>query len=177
MVRFEENAQQLGEVALTQPSKPAATLVRSGESTTGAPLRFIGNIVWVKQPGGPEPGSFTLIQNTIRAHGGPPLHVHEFEEFFYILEGSFLFEVDGVQLHAEPGDFVHVPGDLPHIFQNTSDQDGKVILVARPGGVEKYFAELAEHNVNNPGDLAAMNAIGLRYGIKILGPPIASRKK
>jgi quercetin dioxygenase-like cupin family protein len=133
--------------------------------------------MWVKLLGEDVAGEYSIMENAIAARNGPPLHVHPFEEFFYILKGTFLFEVDGKTTHAAVGDFVHVSGNLPHVFQNISDEEGKVLLIARPAGVEKYFTELGRHAVNNPGDLAAMNALGLRYGIKILGPPIGTRAK
>ena len=51
-----------------------------------------------------------------------------------------------------------------------------MLVIARPGGIENYFAELAELFMTDPGDLAALNAIATRYGITILGPPIAARR-
>jgi hypothetical protein len=70
---------------------------------------------------------------------------------------------------------VHIPGNVPHVFQNIADHEGRVLLIARPGGVENYFAELGAQAVRDPRNVAAMNAIGEKYGIKILGPPIAAR--
>ena len=42
--------------------------------------------------------------------------------------------------------------------------------------LENYFAELAERVVNEPGNVAALSEIGARYGITLLGPPIAARR-
>jgi quercetin dioxygenase-like cupin family protein len=161
------------------PSDPAnqPTILHPEECAIGAPIRMIGNILFPKLAAGDGGSSISVLQNTVSPGNGPPLHAHPFEEFFYILEGTFLFEIGGVPLQAAPGDFVHVPGNAPHVFQNTSDRDGKVLLIARPGGVEKYFAEVAAQFIHDPNDLAALQAIGLRYGIRILGPPIAARNK
>lgn len=150
-------------------------IVRAGESVTGEPLRFIGKAMWVKLAGGDLPGSITVMEDNSPPRHGPPLHAHPFEEFFYILDGTFLFELAGVPSNLGAGDFVHVPPNVPHIFQNTSDKDGRMVVIIKPGGLEKYFAELAEKAMNDPTNIAALSEIGVRYGITLLGPPIAAR--
>jgi quercetin dioxygenase-like cupin family protein len=157
---------------MTQPS-----ILHSRESLTGSPIHMIGNTLRLKLAISDANGSVTIMENTVAAHNGPPLHVHPFEESFYILEGAFLFEINGVALNAAPGDFLHVPSNVPHVFQNTADRDARYLIVIRPAGVEKFFAECAAHAVKNPNDIASMNALGENYGIKILGPPIAAHKK
>jgi len=73
------------------------------------------------------------------------------------------------------GDFVHAPSNQPHVFQNTSDKDARMLVIAKPGGLESYFAELAERAMNDPANVAALSGIGARYGVVLLGPPIAAR--
>src|SRR5262249_54049316 len=143
----------------------------------GSPMHMIGNTLRTKLAISDDNGSITIMENTVAAHNGPPFHVHPFEESFYILEGAFLFEINGVPLDAAPGDFVHVPSNVPHVFHNTPDRDARYLLVIRPTGIEKYIAECAAHAINNPNDIATLNDLGENYGIKILGPPIATRKK
>jgi uncharacterized cupin superfamily protein len=92
------------------------------------------------------------------------------------LEGSFLFELAGIPFSVTVGDFVHAPSNEPHVFQNTSDKDARMLVIAKPGGLENYFAELAERAMNDPANVAAISEIGARYGIALLGPPIAARR-
>jgi quercetin dioxygenase-like cupin family protein len=171
---------------MTMPAQPAAPvlnkgpqppLVRSGESVTGAPIRFIGKETFVKLAAGTHAAPISIFEDVSPPRHGPPLHKHEFEEFLYVLSGEFLFEVDGKQFQARPGDFVYAPPNIPHLFQNTSDRDARLLVVARPGGIEKYFAELAEKAMADPGNVGALNAIAPRYGITVLGPPMAARQK
>jgi quercetin dioxygenase-like cupin family protein len=89
-----------------QPSKSAPApqqIIRSGESVTGGPIHFIGKDMWVKLAGGDLPDSITVMEDVTPPHHGPPLHAHPFEEWFYILDGSFLFELAGMafRLHAK----------------------------------------------------------------------------
>ena len=151
-------------------------IVRSGQSVTGGPIRFIGKEMWVKLAGGDLPGSITVMEDVSPPHHGPPLHAHPFEEWFYILEGSFLFELAGVPFSVGAGDFVHARSNEPHVFQNTSDKNARMLLIAKPGGLENYFAELAERTMNDPTNVAAISEISVRYGITLLGPPIAARR-
>lgn len=150
-------------------------IVRAGTSLTGEPIRFVGKETFVKLAAGDSVSPISILEDVSPPHHGPPLHSHAFEEFFYILTGEFLFELNGVQMRAFPGDFVHAPANVPHVFQNVTDQPAKMLIVVRPGGIEDYFAVLAEMDMSNPGNVAALNAIAPRYGIKILGPPIVAR--
>jgi mannose-6-phosphate isomerase-like protein (cupin superfamily) len=152
-------------------------LVSAGESITGSPIRFVGKETFVKLAAGSASCPISVLEDVSPPHHGPPLHSHDFEEFFYILSGEFLFEVNGEPFRAHPGDFVHAPSGIPHIFQNTTDHAARMLLIVHPGGIENYFAELAERSMTNPGDVPGLNAIGARYGITILGPPIAARSK
>ena len=169
------NPASTGPERLPSPSAHQPTILHAEECVVGVPIRMIGNILFPKLAAGDEETPISVLQNTISAKNGPPLHAHPFEEFFYILDETFLFEIGGSAVQAAPGDFLHVPGNVPHVFQNTSDREGKVLLIARPGGVEKYFAEVAAQSVQDPKNVAALQAIGLPYGIRIMGPPIAAR--
>lgn len=153
------------------------SVVRSYESLTGSPIRFIGKETFVKLAGDTTPGSITILQDTSPAHHGPPLHLHDFEEFFYILSGKFLFEVEGQQFEARPGDFAYAPPGVPHVFQNVTDEPATMLVIARPGGLEDYFLELSERMMSDPGNVNALNAVARRYGVTVLGPPMASRNQ
>jgi uncharacterized cupin superfamily protein len=117
-----------------------------------------------------------VLEDVSPPHHGPPLHRHDFEEFFYILSGEFLVEVDGKPLQAHPGDFVHAPSGIPHVFQNTTNQDARMLVIVRPAA-SKTSSPKWPSLMTDPGDVAGINAISTRYGITILGPPIAARPK
>ena len=158
------------EITVSQPR-----VVRAAESLTGAPIRFVGKETLVKLAAGNAANPISVLEDVSPPRHGPPLHKHDFEEFFYILSGEFLFELDGTQLSVSAGDFVHAPSSVPHLFQNITDEPARMLVVARPGGIENYFSELAERTMADPGNVAALNAIATRYGMTVLGPPIAAR--
>jgi mannose-6-phosphate isomerase-like protein (cupin superfamily) len=152
-------------------------ILRAGESLNGSPIRFIGKETFVKLAAGNAARPITVLEDVSPPHHGPPLHSHAFEEFFYILTGEFLFEMNGESFNATPGDFVHAASGVPHVFQNITDQNARMLVLTRPGGIESYFAELEACSMRDPGNIAALNAIAPRYGIKVLGPPIAARPR
>jgi oxalate decarboxylase/phosphoglucose isomerase-like protein (cupin superfamily) len=82
----------------------------------------------------------------------------------------------GITFSVGVGDFVHAPSNEPHVFQNTSDKDARMLVIAKPVGLENYFAELAERAMNDPANVAALSEIGARYGITLLGPPNPVRR-
>ncbi|RFU66868.1 cupin domain-containing protein [Peribacillus saganii] len=57
---------------------------------------------------------------------------HPGEEFYYILEGVLLFEVDGKEYLMKAGDSIHFPSQLPHSVKNPIDKDAKVLSVVTP---------------------------------------------
>jgi hypothetical protein len=79
-------------------------------------------------------------------------------------------------LSVAVGDFIHAPNNEPHVFQNTSDKDAGMLVIAKPGGLENYFTELAERTMNDPTNFAAISEISVRYGNTLLGPPISARR-
>jgi mannose-6-phosphate isomerase-like protein (cupin superfamily) len=130
------------EAPLASPTEPP--VLRAEESVAAAPVQFIVKNILVKVAGSESPGTISVLEDARPSHNGLPVQSRNFEEFLYILTGEYMFEMDELSFVAKPGDFVHVPSGIPHTFQNTSGQDAKLLAIARPGGVEIYFAELAE---------------------------------
>lgn len=65
---------------------------------------LIGLALRVRVPPETTGGALTAIA-TLNALGhGPPLHRHRETEIFYVLEGHYLFEVDGLRFEARTGD-------------------------------------------------------------------------
>ena len=52
-----------------------------------------------------------------------PLHAHNCEESVIILEGSAVFELDGVEHELRRYDTTWIPPNVPHRFRNASDRD------------------------------------------------------
>lgn len=66
---------------------------------------------------------------------GPPEHVHpNYEELFEVVEGEFVFCIDGKRRRLTAGDHLTVPRGTPHTFRNESEGIASCIVETRPAG-------------------------------------------
>jgi uncharacterized cupin superfamily protein len=77
--------------------------------------------------------------------GGPPPHVHHFEdETFYILEGFISFQAGDQTIHAKPGDLIHIPRGTVHSLKNDGDVPARALIIISPAGktgMQQFFEE------------------------------------
>ncbi|HEX6026324.1 MAG TPA: cupin domain-containing protein [Solirubrobacter sp.] len=71
---------------------------------------------------------------------GPPLHAHDFDEAFYVLEGELLFQVEDTIVAKRAGELSFAPGNVPHTLANHSDATARYVLVCAPAGLERHWA-------------------------------------
>ena len=141
-------------------------VVRAAETSTGelgvVGARFI-------MPGGPSDGRFSLVEHPIVPRGlAAPVHVHRREdEFSFVLEGRWGFQLGSDVVYANPGDFVYKPRDVWHTFWNATDQPARLLEVISPAGFEQFFVELAELLRSDPNNLEANAALTAKYGVEM----------
>jgi quercetin dioxygenase-like cupin family protein len=164
--------------------KPSSTdreslFVERGQSRTGDVYDVFGNQIFVKLQGSDVAGSYAVMETLTQPQGGPPVHRHEREdESFYVIEGKYLFEVDGKSIQASSGCFLHAPKGSVHTFQNVGTTTGRMLMIVQPAGLDLFFAELASatERMHEP-DLSLIVPVFHKYGMEILGPPISARLK
>jgi mannose-6-phosphate isomerase-like protein (cupin superfamily) len=124
-------------------------------------------------------GAFAMLEAIMPPRTqGPPLHMHTREdETFYILEGALKFRCGGQTATAEAGSTVFMPRGIPHTFCNPFEEPVKVLGIITPGGFETFFEEqlalLQSVPEGSRPDLAALEALGRKYGGVIMGPPMS----
>src|SRR3954451_7931228 len=74
---------------------------------------------------------------------GPPLHTHDFDEAFYLLEGELIFQVDDTLVTKAAGELSFAPRGLPHALANHSDAPARYLLTCTPAGFERHWARIA----------------------------------
>src|SRR5437588_2809160 len=76
---------------------------------------------------------------------GPALHVHpDFDETFYVIEGTLGFRIGDRAREAGPGTVAFVPRGTPHTFANPGRLPARILVVLTPGGFERYFEGLSD---------------------------------
>lgn len=106
---------------------------------------------------------------------GPPLHIHHtFDEFFCVLDGKFLFQVDDEILSMEKGDSLFIPRDVKHCFNYNGETSGTLLVSILPAkGMENYFAEMGKLLTGHEmPDMAALQKLFKSYDSEIIGPPM-----
>jgi len=122
-------------------------------------------------------GAFSMFDVTVEPGGGTPLHVHANEdETFYIVAGRFAFTEAGRTVIATPGKCIFAARGRRHRWQNVGDTSGRMIVLASPGGFERFFGALerclktgAASGVDIRWEpLLAANAVMAQFGIETL---------
>ena len=167
----------------TQPNlaqSTAAFTVEAGGSRTGQALPVVGEQMFVKISSRDTNGAFAVIEDYTPPQGGPPLHRHLVQdEWWYILEGQFLFEVDGKEIHVGPGMTVFARHGSCHAFQNVGTTMGRSLVTVVPGGLDIFFEEISKIAPSSAAQLdpKALAALFAKHGLELLGPPLAARDK
>lgn len=67
------------------------------------------------------------------ASGSPAgLHVHEFDQLFYVVSGTMRIEIDGREFDAGPGSLVVFPEGVPHRNWNAGAEDTVHLAINSP---------------------------------------------
>jgi mannose-6-phosphate isomerase-like protein (cupin superfamily) len=118
--------------------------VKPGQRRPARLLRVLGDVIRVRVSSRDTEGRMALCEVSTPPHAGPPTQVHRYEdECFYILDGQFAFEVGGLSIDAGPGDWVFVPRETPYRYRNTGESPGRLLLIAAPGGLDRFFEEMS----------------------------------
>ena len=153
----------------------SSTVASSIVLTAGAGERLtvIDSYVTFKATGAETGDAFTILEGENPPGTGVPPHRERYEdETFYVLEGSYVFEVDEERHELGPGGFVHVRRGTAHAFRNVGETTGRLLCLLTPGGIhERFMADLAALGADSMPDPGAIVACGNRYGIEFLSPP------
>ena len=102
----------------------------------------------------------------LRAEPGfaPTPHIHHVhEELFYVLEGEFDFLVGDEITRLRAGEFLAVPPGVVHDFFNPGAEPARLLGIATPGGLHRYFEEVESHVANGTFDLGVLEHLRKKY--------------
>ncbi len=139
----------------------------------GEPIEIVGEQVRLLADSARTDGRFAVFEEISPPRGGPPLHRHaRDDEFFFVLEGTLKFVLDGRESTVHAGGFVFAPRGSVHTFVNVGAAPSRMLIACSPGGIEEPFRtchRLSRERPLTPADLAdAFGAVGIEF----LGPPL-----
>lgn len=117
-------------------------------------------------------GALSMFELNVLSHAGPVRHVHHREdEWCYVLKGEFLFEAGDEKATLPAGGSIWMPRGIPHVWANTSDSNGKLLVACQPGGFEKFFDALGRIPEGDVSETAVKRVMA-KYGMEVVGPPL-----
>jgi quercetin dioxygenase-like cupin family protein len=146
-------------------------LLRSREGTQ---IGAIGLGITKKTDGDSTRGAYSMFEYAVPAGvSGPPPHVHTREDESFVCLAGRLKVLLGDQTHElVHGDYLLLPRDVVHTFDNPYDEEARVISVVSPAGLERYYEALAELPPG-PRDIEKIKAIMADFGLELRLPAIA----
>lgn len=125
------------------------------------------NQITYKVSGQDTQGGLFLFEQVSLRKGGPPRHLHHRqEEWFYVMEGEYVFEVGSERMRLRPGDSLLAPRKVPHVWAYVGEKPGKILIGFSPAGkMETFFQEAAKMP-----DFAADQKLYRACEMEIVGP-------
>lgn len=118
-------------------------------------------------------GHVSVTEIVVPPHSaGPPLHTHDFDEAFYMLEGELVFQVEDALTTKGAGEVSFALRNVAHTLANHSDEPARYVLVCTPAGFERQWARMtAEADGVEPPQWALQPI----PEVTVVGPPISAQ--
>lgn len=149
--------------------------VNAGEARFGEHYKMKGvtlNTLDIKISGKDTDKDLAVFEQTgLTPKGGPPLHIHpNQDEWFYIIEGEYLFQAGNEKYTMKPGDTIFLPRNVQHAFIQLSEK-GRVIVSYLPAGkMEDFFA--VTNSWSSPPSPAEIARVFAEHDMQVVGPPL-----
>lgn len=117
-------------------------------------------------------GGPMLFEHRKMPKGGPPRHIHfEQDEWFYVVEGEFAFEIGDQKFRLTAGGSVFAPRMIPHAWACVSDTPGTMLTMVSPAGTfETFIRDTTKHGCLPPPEEIARALEA--HNMQVLGPPL-----
>ena len=149
--------------------------VNAGEARFGLHYKMKGvtlNTLDIKISGKDTDADLAVFEQTgLTPNGGPPMHIHPYQdEWFYIIDGEYLFQVGNDHYQMKTGDTIFLPRNVQHAFIQLSE-NGKVIVSYLPSGkMEDFFA--VTNNWIAPPTKEEIIQVFADHDMRVVGPPL-----
>jgi mannose-6-phosphate isomerase-like protein (cupin superfamily) len=115
--------------------------------------------------------------------GGGPRHLHhEQDEWVYVVNGEFQFEVGDEKRHVGRGESIFLPRNVRHGWASVDGKPGQIINVYQPAGnMEHFFRELGKYQngprVHEVLSREEISKLFTDHGMEMVGPPLLGEWK
>ncbi len=157
--------------------------VAAGDDRLGEQIKLGGEPHDCKVSSQDTDGAMCVFEFT--GHGGGPRHLHyDRDEWIYVIDGEFEFEVGEKRMRLGAGECVFIPRRVAHVWASLSDKAGKIINIYQPAGrMGEFFREIPKlkslpsqsdviHNAYTEEQIKALHKLFDAHGMDVLGPPL-----
>jgi DNA-binding transcriptional MerR regulator/quercetin dioxygenase-like cupin family protein len=157
--------------------------VGAGSDRFGENIKLGGEPNNCKVSGRDTDGAMCVFEFT--GSGGGPRHLHfEQDEWIYVIQGEFEFQVGDKHLRLGAGESVFLPRKVAHIWGCVSARPGKILNVYQPAGrMEEFFRavsrfkdlptrEQVANRTYTDQQIQALHRLFENHGLDLLGPPM-----
>jgi DNA-binding transcriptional MerR regulator/quercetin dioxygenase-like cupin family protein len=157
--------------------------VGAGSDRFGEDIKLGGEPNNCKVSGRDTDGAMCVFEFT--GSGGGPRHLHfEQDEWIYVIQGEFEFQVGDKHLRLGAGESVFLPRKVAHIWGCVSGRPGKILNVYQPAGrMEEFFRavsrfkdlptrEQVANRTYTDQQIQALHRLFENHGLDLLGPPL-----
>jgi quercetin dioxygenase-like cupin family protein len=115
-------------------------------------------------------GHVSVTEIVVPPHSpGPPLHTHDFDEAFYLLDGELIFQVEETLVTKRAGELAFAPRNVAHALANRTGAPARYVLVCTPAGFERHWARSEAEAAGVQPPQWALRPIP---EVTVVGPPI-----
>jgi quercetin dioxygenase-like cupin family protein len=153
--------------------------VNAGEARFGKHFKMKGvttNILDVKISGTDTENGLAVFEQTgLTPNGGPPLHIHPFQdEWFYVIDGEYIFQVGNNKFQLKSGDTIFLPRNIQHAFIQLSEK-GKMLVSYFPAGKMEAFFKVTD-KWTSPPTKEEIAKVFADHDMKVVGAPLTTEK-
>jgi quercetin dioxygenase-like cupin family protein len=150
-------------------------VVNSGDARFGKHYSMKGvtrNTLDIKISASDTAGDLAVFEQTGHTpNGGPPLHIHPHQdEWFFVLEGEYLFQVGTSTYQLKPGDTIFLPRNVQHAFIQRTE-NGRMIVSYLPAGKMEAFFKVTDAWTASPSK-AEIARVFAEHDMQVVGPPL-----
>lgn len=149
--------------------------INSGEARYGKHYKMKGvtlNNLDIKISSNDTAGDLAVFEQTgYTPNGGPPFHIHlHQDEWFFITEGEYLFQVGEDRYTMKAGETIFLPRNIPHAFIQLTEK-AKTIVSYLPAGKMEDFFKTTDSWTTTPLKEEVIKVFE-EHGMKVVGPPL-----
>jgi DNA-binding transcriptional MerR regulator len=162
----------------------AGFTVAAGSDRFDEPIQLGGEPLNCKVSAKDTNGAMCAFEFT----AGWPRHVHhDQDEWIYVIDGEWTFEIGERRFHVGAGESVFLPRNVSHVWALAGDRPGRIINVYQPAGkMEEFFRALSNfkdiptleqviRKTYSKDQVTALSALFEAHGMGLLGPPLLAK--